>query len=115
MPTRQQLDGPVVPDEIGAIVDRPSATALDDDEQAALKRYFLSLAGNQNPDLAAWNQAIAEFAKVSSTYAAQTVRDRSIPRETFVHLRGDFRRSGEKVEPAPLAAISKVDNQPIGI
>lgn len=102
----RQLDGPTTPDEIGAIVDRhPAKRSLK--EQADLKRYFLSLAGNQNPELVAWNQASAEFAKVSSTYAAPTVRDRSIPRETFVHLRGDFRRSGERVAPAPLAAISK--------
>ena len=102
----QQLKCPVVPDEIGAIVDRPPAQRSAA-EQAALKRYFLSLSGNQNPELAAWNSAVAEFAKVAGTYAAQTVRDRAVPRETFVHLRGDFHRLGEKVEPAPLAAISK--------
>jgi hypothetical protein len=105
----QQLDGPMVPDEIGAIVDRRAAKRSVN-QQAALKRYFLSLAGNQSPDLASWNQAIADYASVSSIYAAQTVRDRSIPRETFVHLRGDFRRSGEKVEPAPLAALGKIES-----
>ncbi len=102
----QRLDGPIVPDEIGAIVDRQAAKRSVA-EQAALKRYFLSLSGNQNADLATWNQAIEEYAKAGGTFAAQTVLDRTVPRETFVHLRGDFRRSGEKVEPAPLAAISK--------
>ena len=102
----QQLDGPIVPDEISAIVDRPAAKRSVV-EQAALKRYFLSLSGSQNPELAAWNQAIKEFAKIAGSFAAQTVLDRTVPRETFVHLCGDFRRSGEKVEPAPLAAISK--------
>ena len=102
----QQLEGPVVPEEIGAIVDH-AAAQRSVEEQATLKRYFLSLSGNQNPELAAWNQAVTEFTKVFATYAAQTVRERTSLRETFVHLRGDFRRAGEKVEPAPLAAICK--------
>ena len=85
----------------------PSAAQRLVAEQAALKRYLLSRSGNQNPALAAWHQAVAEFAKIFGTSAAQTVREPTSLRETFVHLRGDFRRSGEKEELAPLAAIGK--------
>ncbi len=85
----------------------PSAAQHSVAEQAALKRYLLSRSGNQNPALAAWHQVVAEFAKIFGMYAAQTVREPTSLRETFVHLRGDFRRSGEKEELAPLTAIGK--------
>jgi mono/diheme cytochrome c family protein len=94
------------PDEIRALARRP-ASARTVAENAALKRYFQSIAQNQAPDLAAWNAARSNFAKTEGTYAAQTVRDRTTLRATFVHLRGDFRRPGENVEPGLLPALSK--------
>lgn len=101
-----QIPGPPVPDEISDLVHRPSS-ARSADEQAALKRYYQSVSQSQAADLAAWNLARAKFAALFGSYAAQTVRDRTVPRETFVHLRGDFRRPGEKVEPGVLPAFSK--------
>src|SRR6185369_14399626 len=62
---------------------------------------------NDAKDLATWNLARAKFAKLCGPYAAPTIRDRALPRETFVHIRGDFHRPGEKVEPGLLPALSK--------
>lgn len=94
------------PDEIRDLARRPAADRTADD-RAALKRYYQSVAQRNAHDLEAWNAARTKFAKTRCTYAAQTVRDRVTPRATFVHLRGDFRRPGEQVEPALLPALSK--------
>jgi mono/diheme cytochrome c family protein len=102
----QQLAGPVVPDEIRHLVDLPPTHRTSDD-QAALQRYYQSISQPENAALHDWNSARANFAKLCGTYAAQSICERTIPRETFVHLRGDFRRPGDKVEPALLSAFSK--------
>ena len=101
-----QFAVPPVPDEISDLVNR-SPSARSADEQAALKRNYQSVSQSQGPDLAAWKLEQAKFAKLCSTYAAQTVRNCTTPRETLVHLYGDFRRPGEKVEPGLLPALSK--------
>src|SRR5262249_41621307 len=54
---------------------------------------------------AAWSAARDKSARLAGTYAAQTVCERTQPRDTFVHVRGDFRRPGEKVEPGLLSAF----------
>lgn len=95
-----------VPDSIRDLACRPVARRTAN-EQAQLKRYYQSVFQSGSPELAAWNDALANFAKWQSSIAAQTVRDRATPRETFVHVRGDFRRPGEKVEPAILPALCK--------
>ncbi len=103
---QSHVTGPIVPNEIRDLINRPSS-ARSADEQTALKRYFQSVSQSQSPDLIAWNLARFNFAKLCGTYAAQSVRERTTPRETFVHLRGDFRRPGEKVEPKLLSALTK--------
>ncbi len=100
------IAGPPVPDEIAALIHRPSSQRTAD-EQASLKRYYQSMSQRKSPELVAWNAARIKFAKFYGAYAAQTVRERTTPRETFVHLRGDFRRPGEQVEPAVLPALSQ--------
>jgi mono/diheme cytochrome c family protein len=99
-----QLTGPLVPDEIRALAERP-VTERTADEQAALKRYYESVTRGDHSELAAWNAARDKFAKLAGTYAAQTVCQRTQPRDTFVHVRGDFHRPGEKVEPGLLSAF----------
>src|SRR5262249_29549328 len=94
---QEQLTGPIVPDGVRALVDRPAAVRTAD-EQAALKRYYQSVRQCDHHELAAWNAARDKFARLAGTYAAQTVCERTQPRDTFVHVRGDFRRPGEKVE-----------------
>jgi hypothetical protein len=100
-----QLAHQAVPEEIRALARMPSA-ARTDDAKAELKRYYQTVYRSQDPDLRAWNDALAKADRVLSATGAQTIRERTHARPTFIHLRGDFRREGARVEPGLIAAIA---------
>ena len=93
-----------VPEEIRRLAATPAERHSADD-RATLKRYYESASGLGSPELAAWNAALTAYAQAAGATAAHTVRDRNPTRETFVHLRGDYRRPGEQVTPGFLTAI----------
>jgi hypothetical protein len=101
----EQLAHQAVPEEIRTLASLPAASRTAD-AQAELKRYYQTVHRPHDPDLQAWNQALATSARVLSATGAQAIRERIHARPTCVHLRGDFRRPGTSVEPGVLAAVA---------
>ena len=93
-----------LPDEIRHLAAK-SVQQRSQKEQALLKRYYESVYTPNSPRLAAWNSALATYAQYIGATAAHTIRERVPKRETFLHVRGDFRRPGERVEPGFLSAL----------
>jgi hypothetical protein len=100
----EELSEESVPQEITTLARRPE-TERTPEERAALKRYYQCVTAPNAADLASWQDARSRYAAVCGEISGQSVHERSTPRETFVHLRGDFRRPGEKTEPALLPAL----------
>jgi hypothetical protein len=101
MPRPVKFDG--VPDEVIAIL----AIAGDrrtDDQRQKLRAYYATI----DAELAKLRQAEAEHAKQAPpapATKAQTLAEISPPRKTHIHVRGDFLRKGEEVQPHTPAVL----------
>ncbi|MGE5192297.1 MAG: DUF1553 domain-containing protein [Deltaproteobacteria bacterium] len=101
MPRPVEFDG--FPDDVAAIlgigVDQRTG-----DERKKLLVYYATL----DPELTKLRQAEAEHAKQAPAppaTKAQTLAEISPPRKTHIHVRGDFLRKGEEVQPHTPAVL----------
>ncbi len=101
MPRPVKLEG--MPDDIATIL-TTAAEQRTPEQRQKLTAYFATL----DPDLAKLRQAEAEHAKQappSPATKAQTLVEISPPRKTHIHVRGDFLRKGEEVQPHTPAVL----------
>jgi hypothetical protein len=101
MPRPVKFDG--LSDDIAAVL----AVASDQrtgEQRKKLTAYYATL----DPELTKLRQAEAEHAKQAPTppaTKAQTLAEVSPPRKTHIHVRGDFLRKGEEVQPHTPAVL----------
>lgn len=105
------LVGQSVPADIRKCVAKKPAERSDSDK-AAIKRYYQSIHEPGNEDLKQWNAVLAQTADWLNPRGAETVQQAWQPRETFVHIRGDFLRRGNRVEPGIPAIFQANDSKP---
>jgi hypothetical protein len=101
MPRPAQLDG--FSADIAAILAAPLDQRTDAD-QKRVASYYAPL----DTELAKLRQAEAEHAKQSPPFPAtraQTLAEINPPRKTHIHVRGDFLRKGEEVQPHTPAVL----------
>lgn len=101
MPRPVRLEG--MPEEIAAILGA-AADQRTPEQQKKLTAYYASL----DPELTKLRGAEAEHAKQAPpppATQAQTLTEVSPPRKTHIHVRGDFLRKGEEVEPHTPAVL----------
>ena len=76
-----------------------------DEQNADLASYYAAI----DPGLVQLKQVVAEHAKKEPPYPAtqaQTLSERNEPRNTFIHIRGDFLRKGAAVQPHVPAVLA---------
>jgi len=101
MPRPAKLDG--IPDDIAAILTTASEQRTTE-QRKKLTAYFATL----DPDLARLRQAEAEHARQAPpppATKAQILLEIAPPRTTHIHVRGDFLRKGEEVQPHTPAVL----------
>ena len=76
-------------------------------DQALGNQISIGAAGDRMAALLAEQAKLDRDARQKTTIASVPVmRERAQPRETFIHVRGDFRNQGERVSPAAPAVFS---------
>ncbi len=101
---REHLVGQSVPSEIRQWLAKNDHDRTDD-EKASIKRYYQSIHQPNDEGLKEWNGALDLHAQWTNPRGAECVQETWQPRETCVHVRGDFRRQGVRVEPGIPAAF----------
>jgi hypothetical protein len=94
----EKLVGQAVPIEIRQWLAKRDHDRTDN-EKASIKRYYQSIHQPNDEGLAEWNRVLSLNAHWMNPRGAECVQETWQPRETFVHVRGDFRRQGVRVEP----------------
>ncbi len=87
----------VVPEEIESLLLVPTVD-LNEDQQASLQRYFLSVA----PELAEVREAVEKVRKSQRPFPTTMVMQERLvkhTRTTYLHERGEFLKPGERVQP----------------
>ncbi len=102
--------GQAVPADIRQSVAKKPLERSDSD-RAIIKRYFQSTYEPENDSLKQWNRALQQTAQWLNPRGAETVQQAWHPRETFVHIRGDFLRRGNRVEPDIPAVFKTSDSK----
>ncbi len=101
MPRPVQLDG--FPDEVAAVLAKPYAQRTNAEQKKLVAQYV-----TLDPELAKLRQAETEHAKQAPPLPAtraQTLAEISPLRKTHIHVRGDFLRKGEEVQPHTPAVL----------
>ncbi len=94
----KHLAGQSVPGEIRQWLAKNDHDRTDN-EKASIKRYYQSIHQPNDADLKEWNRVLDLNAQWMNPRGAECVQEAWQPRETHVHVRGDFRRKGVRVEP----------------
>ena len=94
----ERLVGQTVPMDIRGLVAK-NVFDRTDSEKAMLKRYFQSLHAPNDEGLNKWNRVLELNALRMQPRGAECIQESWQARKTYVHLRGDFRRLGDGVEP----------------
>lgn len=94
----EKLVGQSVPSEIRQWLAKNDPVRTDN-EIASIKRYYQSIHQPDDEGLKAWNRVLDLNAQWINPRGAECVQEAWQLRETFVHVRGDFRRQGVRVEP----------------
>ncbi len=103
---REQLAAQAVPGRIREIAAKPNDTRASE-EQATLKRYFHSTYYPNDSRFVEFTKASADWLNaLGETYAPTLAERTRNPRATHIHLRGDFLRKGDKVEPGVLEVLN---------
>jgi hypothetical protein len=109
---------PDLPGELNEIIKGGPSKKLNDDEAAKLRRFYVALVARPaNAELeaarVAWEAArAARIIAEESSPGTFVFRDLDKPRNSFVMIRGQYDKPGEKVEPgvpAILPQIAKTD------
>ncbi len=102
--------GQAVPSDIRqCVAKKPSERS--DSERALVKRYFQSTHEPEDDCLKQWNRALEQSAQWLNPRGAETIQQAWHPRETYVHIRGDFLRRGNRVEPDVPAVFKGSDSK----
>lgn len=84
-----------------------TADQRDKKQKEALLKYY----HNQDSGYQKLNKKIEALEKKETRFITTMVmRERTEPRETHVHIKGDFTRKGERVTPGVLAVLHPMDN-----
>lgn len=101
MPRPVKFDG--TPDAVVAILGKPAALRTPD-QKKALTAYYATV----DPGMVKLRDAEVEHARQAPpppATKAQTLAEISPPRKTHIHVRGDFLRKGEEVQPHTPAVL----------
>jgi hypothetical protein len=93
------LEANLIPDSVVSILEQPAAQR-DERSKTELTRYYREAV---DPGARRFDKQIADHAKTAPKFPetkAQTLVENEKPRATHIHIRGDFLRKGEEVEPA---------------
>jgi mono/diheme cytochrome c family protein len=102
----ESLDTQAVPQRIRDIcrVPAPKRTL---DQIVELKRYYQATFKQSDADLAAFTKTLAESPEVKGEVRGQVLTERTTPRSTYVHIRGNFLDHGAPVEQGTLAVLHR--------
>ncbi|MEW6303926.1 MAG: PSD1 and planctomycete cytochrome C domain-containing protein [Verrucomicrobiota bacterium] len=104
--TKETIAASMMPDAIAKILNTDAAQRTAK-QKAELAKYYRETV---DPEGAKLTQRLAEHAKKAPALPptkAQTLVERiDQPRDTFIHIRGDFLRKGNPVEPGTLAVLN---------
>jgi cytochrome c553 len=109
-PNEQRIGQSVPSDVRKCVANKPSERS--ESERALIKRYFQSLHEPEDECLKKWNRALDQTAQWLNPRGAETIQQAWRSRETFVHIRGDFLRRGNRVEPDIPAVFKTSDSRP---
>lgn len=82
-----------------------SASKRTVEQRAELKRYYQATFKADHPELAAFTKTLAASTGVKGEVRAQVLTERSAPRPTHVHVRGNFLDKGAAVERGTLSVL----------
>jgi hypothetical protein len=105
---------PELPGDLHDLIRAGPKKSLKPKEAARLKRFYFALVARPASDELAAARAAWETARVSRIIAEDSApgtfiyRERDKPRDSFVMLRGQYDRPGEKVQPAGLAVLPPI-------
>jgi len=94
----EKLVGQSVPSEIRQWLANNDPVRTDN-EKASVKKYYQSIHQPSDEGLKEWNRVLDLNAQWINPRGAECVQEAWQSRETYVHVRGDFRRQGVRVEP----------------
>lgn len=94
----KDLAAQVVPQPIRDLASRPAAERTIDDK-ATLLRYYHATHARENEAFRTFSGALQDWLTAAGATRAQILAERTTPRKTHIHLRGDFLRKGEAVLP----------------
>ena len=109
--TKDELFGQAVPADIREGISKQTLERTDSD-RATIKRYFQSIHDPKDEGLKEWNRVLDQYAAWTNPRGAECVQEAWRPRETFVHVRGDYLRPGNRVEPGIPAVFQASDPMP---
>ena len=101
---RSQLAGQAVPQRIRDIAKTPGDRRTLD-EKVTLKRYYQATFETNSTELLAISSQLAASPGVKGEIQAQTLVERTAPRQTYIHVRGDFLNKGAEVQPGTPAVL----------
>jgi hypothetical protein len=78
------------------------------DQQAALLRYYHATFQRKNESFVEYTQALHDWLTALGSTRAQVLIERTVPRKTHVHVRGDFLRHGDAVSPGVPAVLPPI-------
>jgi mono/diheme cytochrome c family protein len=97
----------IVPGDIREIINKKHADRSNH-ERAFVKRYIQTIHDPASVDLARWNRALEDRAEWLNPRGAESIQQSWQSKETYVHLRGEFRRRGDRVQPGiPAVFLSR--------
>src|SRR5205807_10359351 len=105
---------PELPGELNEIIKAGPDKKLSDEEAAKLRRFYIALVARPVNEEIASARAAWEAARAARIIAEESApgtfvfRDLEKPRESFVMLRGQYDKPGEKVEPAIPAVLPQI-------
>ncbi len=101
-----------VPEDIRKLLHRDRSMRTEQ-ELATLKRYYQSTYRPFDQDLALWNKSLEIHSEISQPRGAECVRESWNPPETFIHIRGDFKQRGGRVEPGIPSSLELPEYSPL--
>lgn len=105
---------PELPGELHTIIQGGAEKALSADDEAKLKRFYLSVVARPATEEIEAARTAWELARTARVIAEESApgtfvfRELEKPRDSFVMMRGQYDKPGEKVEPAVPAVFAPI-------
>jgi hypothetical protein len=109
---------PELPEDLKPLIQAGPEKQLSDEEAAKLRRFYLAVVARPQSDELAAARTAWEAARTSRIISEESppgtfiFRDLDKPRESFVMLRGQYDKPGDKVEPAVPAILPPIKAEP---